>query len=164
MHRARSWTCRSSGQRCFALDSEFVASRELLRLGRKIALGNSARPWRATSDLQPAEPLGYNGGAKRPWLFKRNWKTKVLLLVHAARQVTYGELAIAIGTTYEGAARATQYLIDDGLLLPKKLGRIAAVVSNLRGHPLVGSCKLSSEYCSVRSIQRSRAYRGRFPE
>lgn len=131
----RSWICRSSGQRCFALDSEFVASRELLRLGRKIALGNSARPWRAASDLQPAEPLGYNGGAKRPWLFKRNWKTKVLLLVHAARQLTYGDLAIAIGTTYEGAARATQYLIDDGLLLPKKLGRIAAVVPNLRGHP-----------------------------
>jgi hypothetical protein len=131
----RSWISRSSGRRCFALDSRFVAFRELLRLGQKIALGNSARVWRGASDLKPAEPLGYNGGAKRPWLFKRNWKTKVLLLVHASRQLTYGDLAIAIGTTYQAIVRATRYLLDDGLLLPKRIGRIAAVVPNIRGHP-----------------------------
>jgi hypothetical protein len=131
----RSWTCRASGRRCFGLDSRFVASRELLQLGQRIAIGNSAREWRAASDLQPAEPLGYNGGAKRPWLFKRNWKTKILLLVHASGQLTYGELAIAIGSTHEAAARAAQYLLDDGLLLQKKFGRFIAVAPNLRGHP-----------------------------
>jgi predicted transcriptional regulator len=123
---------KDTGKRCFILDERFVAYAAIRKVGTLVAERSQAPIWRLDSEMLPTDPIGYSGGSKRPWLFKRNWKTKALLLVHAAGALTYEDLAVAIGTTHVGARRAADYLVRDGLIMRRKRKQYFRLTPNLK--------------------------------
>jgi hypothetical protein len=113
----------------YALDPTYPAHDEIQALGCAIAERNGAPSWCESGTFVP-RPYPTRKRHAKGWLFKRNRKTTLLLLMHAAGAADYNSIATALAITHKEASFISAHLVRDGLLRMTRKGRYVTIRPN----------------------------------